>query len=417
MNYLFVHQHFPAQYVHLVRHLIGIPGNRVVFISQKCQHSIEGVENRVYQPQGTNGGGHPYVLPLDNAVRAALAVNEVCAALRAEGFVPDIIAGHAGWGETLLIHDVFPEVPLLCYFEFYFHAQGLDVGFDPEFSQAHADDNVRLHLRNAVSNMSFTNCHWMHTATEWQRSYFPSHMQARMTALHEGVDTSRVHADPQARLVLPNGVVLTAEDLVITFVARDLEPYRGFHHFMRALPKVMQANPDVHVVVVGGDGVSYGALPPYGGTYRNMLLAELSGKIDLQRIHFLGRVPRNIFLSVLQISSAHTYFSYPFVPSWSLFEAMAVGCLIVGSDNAPVSQILQHEETAYLVNTFDAEAVADTLLHAVNPSGQHGRIRDAARAHIVKHYDLHTRILPRWLQLLDDVMHRRWPSQNLSGHE
>jgi len=417
MIYLFVHQNFPAQYVHLVRHLARIPGNRVLFITQAQDGAIEGVEKLVYRAEmPARTGVHPFVVDYDSAVRNGVAVMETCRNLRARGVVPDIVVGHCGWGEILLVKDVFPDTPVLSYFEFYYHAQGADVGFDPEFTPPRADDGPRLRLRNTVSRMSFDVSDWGHTATQWQRSLFPAEMRARITSLHEGIDTEVIRPNAQAWLKMARSdTVLTRNDEVITYVARNLEPYRGFHWFMRALPEILRKRPLAHVVVVGGDGISYGAIPPYGGTYREMLLAELGGQLDTQRVHFLGQVPRDIYLNVLQVSSVHVYFTYPFVLSWSLLEAMAAGCLVLGSGHAPVTEVLEDGVTGLAVDATDPAAVCrrvdEVLAHPDRLQG----IRDAARANVIEHYDLHARALPQWMSLLDSVTRGRCPGQICNG--
>lgn len=405
MIYLFVHQNFPAQYVHLVSHLASQPEHTVYFITQAEEPEIERVQKLVYRPDPVPGPGvHPYNITYENAVRTGLAVLEVCRDLLDQGIVPDLVIGHSGWGETLLIKEVFPSTPLLAYFEFFYRATGADVGFDPEFSPAREDDAVRLRLRNAVNRMSFDACDWGHTATEWQRSLFPPEMQARITTLHEGIDTDRIRPNAEAWLKLArNDLVLTGQDEVITYVSRNLEPYRGFHWFMRSLPAVLKRRPNAHVVVVGGDSISYGELPPYGGSYREMLLAELGDRLDRERVHFLGQVPKDIYINVLQISSIHIYFTYPFVLSWSLLEAMAAGCLVLGSANPPVDEVIRDGENGYLVDASNVEAASEQIVAALEDPQRAQDLRRAARATVVEQHDLKTQILPRWLKLLEEL--------------
>jgi glycosyltransferase involved in cell wall biosynthesis len=402
MIYLFVHQNFPAQYVHIVRHLAGDAGNTVYFVTQAYESSIAGVHKLVYRPEPRgNGAGHPYNSAYEDAVRTAMAVVRVCRGLRAAGVVPDVIVGHSGWGETMLIKEVFPDTPLLCYFEFFYHARGADVGFDPEFAPAREDDGVRLRLRNAIGCMSFLGSDWGHTATEWQRSLFPAQMQARITALHEGIDTEQMRPGTKARLTLPGGRgELSQGDEVITYVARNLEPYRGFHLFMRALPEALRRRPRAHAVVVGGDGISYGDHPPYGGTYREMLLAELGERLDRDRVHFLGQVPKETYLKVLQVSAVHVHFTYPFVLSWSVLEAMACGCLVLGSANAPLDHVIRDGHNGLLVDAFRPQEVCERIEAVLAHPDRMQAARDAARAHVVQDFDLKTVTLPRWVDLL-----------------
>lgn len=411
MIYLFIHQNFPAQYVHVVRYLADQPGNIVYFITQANQNTIPGVQKLVYRPDlPARPGCHAYNAAYDTAVRIGVAVMDVCRTLRATGVIPDIVVGHCGWGETLLVKEVFPDQPVLSYFEFFYHAEGADVGFDQEFAPTREDDGARLRLRNSVNQMSFAACDWGHTATAWQRSLFPTEMQARISVLHEGVDTDWTIPNPNAWLKLArSNLVLNHGDEVITYVARNLEPYRGFHNFMRALPDILRRRPRAHAVVVGGDGVSYGELPPYGGNYREMLQAELGDRLDLTRVHFLGQVPRETYLNVLQVSSVHIHFSYPFVLSWSLLEAMAAGCVVLGSSTEPVSEVLRDRENGLSVDMFSIPDICDRVDEVLEHPNRMQAIREAARAEMIRRYDLRTQLLPRWMNVLETMIAGRLP--------
>ncbi|MDZ5650660.1 glycosyltransferase [Nitrospirillum sp. BR 11828] len=81
-------------------------------------------------------------------------------------------------------------------------------------------------------------------------------------------------------------------------------------------------------------------------------MAEVGDQLDLARIHFLGKVPYDTFLSVLRVSAVHVYLTYPFVLSWSLMEALASACLVVASDTAPVREVIKHGQNGLLVDFF-----------------------------------------------------------------
>jgi len=402
MVVIFIHQNFPAQYVHVARHLAQIPHNRIYFITQSDQNQVPRVIKLIYKPEHAKTSGcHRYTESFDAAVRTGAAVADVCRRLRDGGIVPDILVGHAGWGETLFVKDVFPNVPVLSNFEFFYHVSGADVGFDPEFAPARSDDRSRLQVSNAVNRLSFASSDWGHTATAWQRSLFPAAMQAQISLLHEGVDTERVRPDAIAWLKLAReDIVLTHEDEVITYVSRNLEPYRGFHVFMRALPEILRRRPRAQVLIAGGDGVSYGDPPAAGGSYRSLLQAELGDRLDMGRVHFLGHVSYDLYVNLLQLSSVHVYLTYPFVLSWSFIEAMAAGCLIVGSATAPVLEVLQDGENGLVVDFFSTEQIADRIDAVLEHPDRMQALRDAARATAVRDFDLDTGILPRWVDLL-----------------
>jgi glycosyltransferase involved in cell wall biosynthesis len=347
---------------------------------------------------------------IDRAIRAAAAVADLCRDLRSKGFRPDLIVGHSGWGETLFVKDVYPDVPLLAYFEFYYHSSGVDVGFDPEFVSIFQDPS-RLRARNATNLLAFEAADWGHSATQWQRSLYPPEMRPRISAIHEGVDTDIACPNRTAAFKLPGSKrVLTRRDEVVTYVARNLEPYRGFHSFMRALPQLLRRRKSAQVVVVGSDEVSYGAPPPPRSTFREMMLQELGAKIDLTRVHFVGRLEYHDYLNLLQVSSVHVYLTYPFVLSWSFIEAMACGCLIVGSRTPPVLEVLRDGVNGLTVDFFSPKSLATRIESALEQPERMQALRNAARITAIKHYDLKKVLLPRWNTLFDDLIDGRRPA-------
>ncbi len=411
MNYLFIHQNFPAQYLHVIRHLVKRPGNQVYFITQPNDNYIGGVCKVTYpRDERANVNCHAYSIEFDHAVQAGAAVAGVCRDLRNQGFKPDLIIGHSGWGETLFVKDVFPDVPLLANFEFYYHPSGADVGFDPEFVSTFQDPS-RLRARNATNLLAFEAADWGHSATRWQRSLYPPEMRPRITRIHEGVDTDLVRPKKSAVFKIPiSGRALTCRDEVITYVARNLEPYRGFHTFMRALPRLLRRRKKAQVVIAGADGVSYGTPPPPLSTFREMMLKELQGKFDLTRVHFVGRLEYQDYLSLLQVSSVHVYLTYPFVLSWSFIEAMASGCLLVASDTPPVLELLEDGANGLTVDFFSHRALANRIETALERSDKMLALRSAARRTAIEQFDLKKVLLPRWLKLFEDLIKGRRPA-------
>ena len=404
MNYLFIHQNFPAQYRHVVRHLASQSGNEIYFITQPNENEMSGVY-KVSYPKDQRGpiNCHAYAVEVDRGIHAGAAVAQVCRGLRETGFQPDLIVGHSGWGETLFLKDVYAEVPVLANFEFYYHAQGIDVGFDPEFVSIFNDPSC-LRARNAINLLAFQGADWGHSATQWQRSLYPKEMQSRISVLHEGVDTQLARPALDATFALPGGGrQLSARDEVVTYVARNLEPYRGFHIFMRALPDLLQRRPRAHVVIVGGDGVSYGAPAPPRSTFRESMLQELGARLDLKRVHFVGMLDYMSYLNLLQVSSAHVYLTYPFVLSWSFIEAMACGCLVIGSNTPPVLEVLRHGINGLTVDFFSHEELTDRIDEALGQRELMRPLRKAARATAVERFDLSNLLLPQWMQLFEEL--------------
>ena len=404
MKFLFIHQNMPGQYVHAARYLAQA-GHEVTFITQPRRAEIAGVRKLEYRPTLPASNAHAYVCELENAIANGLAVAGLCEWLARDGFAPDLVIGHNGWGEILYVKDVWPVVPLLGYFEFFYRAQGSDMDFDPEFPPAR-DAAMRLRTRNALNLLGLDAADCGQSPTEWQRSQYPKPYRERITVVHEGVDTALVKPDATARLWLAGGQCLSRADEIVTYSARDLEPYRGFHVFMRALPGILKRRPAAQILIVGGDGVSYGRRPERADTWRAQMLAELDGALDLRRIHFLGHLPYQQYLTVLQISSVHVYLTYPFVLSWSLLEAMAAGCCIVSSRTPPVEEVMRDADNGLLVDFLDVEALAERIAAALAEKEDTvcNRIRAAARQTAVGRYDLNTLCLPAYLELLRSLL-------------
>jgi glycosyltransferase involved in cell wall biosynthesis len=403
VNWLFIHQNFPGQYTHVVRQLVET-GHQVVCITARPGETIDGVRKIDYIPAYASPTIHEDVQEIDIAIRNGLAVAKICEGLRSEGFRPDLVIGHNGWGEIFYIKDVWPQVPLLGYFEFFYRPAGSDVDFDPEFP-AMPDIAQRLRTRNAINHIGLDAADWGQTPTRWQQSQYPRRYWDRISVIHEGVDSDLVRPDPSASLWLKDGSAYRFGDEVITYSARNLEPYRGFHSFMRALPKVLRAHRNAQVLIVGEDGVSYGRRPASAASWRQQLLQELDGELDLDRVHFLGHLPFRHYLTVLQVSAVHVYLTYPFVLSWSLLEALAAGCLVIGSRTPPVEEIISAGENGCLVDFFDTDGLADCIDEALRAGalpdgGDAARMRVAARRRLIGEYDLKTVCLPRYLDLL-----------------
>ncbi|MDE1146873.1 MAG: glycosyltransferase family 4 protein [Azospirillaceae bacterium] len=412
MRLLFIHQNFPGQYRNLAPRLAAA-GHEVMCLGDQAnvqyQESLpRGMTLMSYPtPAGATSGIHHYLVGFEAAVRRGQAVLRACMELRRLGFVPDVICVHPGWGEGLFLKDLFPTAKVLAYLEFFYNTQGADVGFDPEFPGT-LDDRFRIRIRNSTLLHGLQSMDWGITPTRWQAQQFPAEVRPRLTTLHDGIDTDLVRPDPTATLtVTPLGatdpLVLKAGDEVVTFVNRNLEPYRGFHTFMRALPDLLRRRPRAHVVILGGDEVSYGSRPTDHPHYRAQYLAEVGQGLDLSRVHFLGKVPYATFLNVLQVSAVHVYLTYPFVLSWSLLEAMAAGCLIVGSDTPPVREVVRDGRNGLLVDFFSAEGLAATVAAALESPDRLARLRRRARETAVSRYDLETVCLPAHVQLIEDL--------------
>jgi glycosyltransferase involved in cell wall biosynthesis len=405
MKVLFVHQNFPGQYLHLARHFGANSGHQAVFITQRKDVDLPGVRKIVYKPRRTiSPQVHHYLRESEAAVLNAQEVARVAMDLRNAGFIPDVMLGHNGWGEIWYLKDIFPEAPLIGYFEFFYRMAGADVGFDPA-DPITPDTAPRLRTKNLGNLLALDTVDLGQCPTEWQKSVYPRRYHPILNVIHEGVDSAVAQPDPNARVLLAEEKLeLKAGDEIVTYVARNLEPYRGFPSFMRSLPKVLAARPQAHVLIVGGDEVSYGVRLPSGETYKKRMLAELGDALDLKRVHFLGKLPYNGFIKILQVSRVHVYLTYPFVLSWSMLEAMSTGCLVVGSRTPPVQEVLHHGGNGLLVDFFSSEEIADRVVDALEDRRAFASLRQNARQTVLDHYDLHSRCLPAHLRLLNALV-------------
>ncbi len=388
MRYLFIHQNFPGQYLHFLRHLATDKANEMVFISEPNVNAIESVRRVLYQaPKPDQEPVHQVARDFDLAARRAETVAGMAANLKRLGFVPDIVIGHHGWGELLDIRDVFPDSPVLGYFEFYYATDGQDVGYDAEFPIT-PDRFPRIRAMNVVNHLALTMNQHGQSPTEWQRSRYPDWAQRQIRLIREGARLDVCRPKPAARredFAIGEFRVSPNEKLV-SYVARNLEPYRGFHVMMRALPDLL-ARPDVKVVMVGGDEVSYGARLAEG-TWRERMQKEMAGKYDEKRVLMPGQIPYDTYLRLLQRSDTHVYLTYPFVASWSLREAMACGCAIVAADVESVAEFIAHGRTGLLVPGLDAKMLARTVLEVLEDDKLNRRLRANARRYAERHLDM-----------------------------
>ena len=409
MKILFVHQNFPGQFKFLAPALASDPENTVVALTMQTADTPvwQGVRLVPYRPlRGSTPGIHPWMVDLETKTIRAEAALHAALQLRAAGFVPDVIVAHPGWGESLFLKDVWPKARMGIYAEFFYHAEGADVGFDPEFSSNDPGEAPRLRLKNINNLLHFEVADAAISPTHWQASTFPEPFRSRITVVHDGIDTVAIAPNPAVQVRLANGVELSRSDEVITFVNRNLEPYRGYHVFMRALPDMLRRHPHAQVLLVGGHDVSYGARPPQGQTWSQMFADEARAVMppaDWARVHFLGHVPHAQFVALLQLSTVHVYLTYPFVLSWSLLEAMSAGCAIVASDTQPLHEVIVDGETGCLVPFFDGQALADAVCALLQNAPAREALGRRARAFAQAHYDLRSVCLPRqmeWVQAL-----------------
>jgi glycosyltransferase involved in cell wall biosynthesis len=410
MNILFVHQNFPGQYKFLAPALAA-RGHNVKALGMADRGSLGRVQYHRYQVGSKNTPNiHPWVLDFETKVMRGQFCARAAQDLATQGFKPDVICVHPGWGEALFLREVWPDAKQLHYVEYFYNVKGQDMGFDPEAPALDLNARSRLWAKNANNLMNLAQMDQGVSPTHWQHSAVPRNYASKIEVIHDGIDTKALNANEHSVLKatddLGREITLTRRDEVVTFVNRNLEPFRGYHIFMRALPRMMKERPQARFVVIGGAAVSYGAAPPKG-TWRQMYLDEVKDQIDKNRLHFLGKVPYDTYTSAIQVSKAHIYLTYPFVLSWSLMESMAMKAPIIASSTSPVKEVIEDGVNGHLIDFFDVEGLAKKVAHVLeNPRSQIA-LRESARAKIVEHYDLQTRCLPAQIRLVESLARDR----------
>ena len=408
MNILFIHQNFPGQFKFLAPALVQ-KGHNVVamMLNEKQPSDWQGVKIVPYTVnRGTSKEIHPWISDFETKTIRAEACFRAALKLKETGYVPDIIIAHPGWGETLFIKQVWPKARLGIYCEFHYAVEGTDVGFDPEFPSPDVGEGCRVELKNINNLFHFEFADAGISPTKWQASTFPERFKSKITVIHDGIDSDAVAPNANAQITINNHLNLTRQDEIITFVNRNLEPYRGYHIFMRALPELLKRRPNAKIMIVGGDGVSYGFAPKDGRKWKDIYIDEVRSKIsdaDWARVFFLGNIPYQYFIPLLQISTVHLYLTYPFVLSWSLLEAMSVGCAIVASNTQPVREAIRHNETGRLIDFFDVHGLVQEVSSLLDDPVARRKLGANARAFVKKTYDLKTVCLPKQIEWVESL--------------
>lgn len=401
---LFVHQNFPGQFRHIAAAALA-RGYQLAAIGGAEIKGMPGVDVRRWRlARGTTRGLFDPATRAEADLMRAYAAADTALKLKADGFIPDLIVGHPGWGEMIQMGEVFPGVPQVQFGEFFYHSHGADVNFDPEFETSTPVADMRVHAKNMGLALSYATADVIVCPTPFQAAGLPAAFQSRIRVIHEGVDIPAATKKPDARLRLPDGRLLDGSRPVITFINRNFEPLRGFHIFMRALPAFLARCPEAEVVLIGSDtGKGYGLKLQDGETWRGRLTAELGSQLDHERVHFLGKVSHGQMIDALSISWAHVYYTYPFVLSWSLVEAMACECLILGSDTGPVRDAVIPGENGLLNDFFDVAALSDAMAQACETPEVFRPLRQAARTTALERFDRETVGVPAWMALFDEM--------------
>ena len=400
MKFLFIHQNFPGQFLHIAAALVA-KNHKVSALTlnqRKLSKVWQGIEIIEYSLDRVNGKDtFPLATDFESKMIRAASCYSKAMELKSEGYSPDIIISHPGWGESLFLKQVWPEALLKIYCEFFYSISGQDIGFDSECDPRQKYQLPKVYLKNTNMLLHADQAHSFISPTSWQASTFPDYIRDKITVIHDGIDTNVVSPNSNAAIDFGNGKKISRKDEVITFISRSLEPYRGFHIFMRSLPEILRRRKNAIVFIVGNEGVSYGAEPPDGHSWKSLILKEIRPLLNNQeygRIRFLGNIPYESFKTLLCISTVHVYLTYPFVLSWSLLEAMSSSCTIVASKTPPVEEVITNGETGILVDFFEYEEITEEVLSLFENPEKRAMLGVNARSFIRERYDLKTKCLP-----------------------
>jgi len=404
---LYIHYSFPGQYQHIVQKLGDSAGIQQIALGANPS-DIDLKQSAKYflypMQRGNTENIHPLALEIESKVIRAEACAKAAETLKQQGFTPDLICAHPGWGEPLFLKAIWPSTPILLYQEYYYQLKGFDLEFDPEVhASGSLDKSSKVIIKNSSLLLSLEQSDWNVCPTAFQRSSFPAHWQKSISTIHDGINTDQAKPNNNVRsLKLPDETELKRGDPIVTFVNRTLEPYRGCHTFIRAIPELQRRCPKAKIVLVGDTkGVSYGSVCP-NGEWKDQFLQEIEGHYDPSKVHFTGNLPYPAFIQLLQLSQAHVYLTYPFVLSWSLMEAMSTQCSIIGSNTAPVQEMITHGENGLLVDFFDHQAVAESVAELLNNRELAENLGKQARTTILKDYSI-KQCVPRHLALMNMV--------------
>lgn len=401
MNILFIHRTFPGQFEFIIQYLLQ-EGHKVTFITNNERTSeMQGVKKYIYKlkRQVSPNCSH-FLQHYEQSVIHAEAVAELALELKNNGYKPDIIYGFSGWGSSMFIKDVFQDVPFLCYFGWF--EQPENSVFDFDGTVLDTETREKIQCNNTHLLMNLYSCDAGITETNWQRSQIPKEFQSKIKVIHNGVSTELCKPDVNAKFFIKDkNLELNTKNDVITYGTRGMEPYRGFPQFMEAVEKLLNKRPNAHFVIAGEDIVCYSPKLCNGKTYKEQMLEKLD--IDMNRVHFVGGLPFDEYVNLLQISSAHVYLTYPYVLSWSLLDAMATGCCVVASNSQPVLEVIEDNYNGLLVDFFDVDMLVKKIEYALDNKDKMIDIRNNARQTMLEKYDFNI-LLPKQAEYIKTLL-------------
>ena len=405
MHAMFIHPNFPAQFGHIAAYLTQEKGWECTFVTsidttqmkvpfRHCNYRVKpGPLPKVFYNPGT----------LQELLEHALAVYR---GLRSHPEIrPDVVVGHMSYGTMLYLRNLY-DCPFVGYFELLpppFWSK--ELALRPEFPPTEA-----ARLSNATYH-TFTYLHLHmcdagYTPTHFQYQTCPRELQYKLRVIFDGVDCELFCRHTLPRPFTFHGRTIGPQTRVVTYVSRGLESARGFDIFMKVAQRLTRELDDVLVLVAGDDRTNYGHEKPYIGnqSFKDYVLSQ--DQYDLSKIQFLGRIPLKDLPILYSLSDLHIYLTTPWVLSWSMMQAMASGCVVLGSATPPVEEVLQHEVNGLLAGFYDVERLSSLALAVLKDPQQYRPLGDAARQTILQRYEKRL-CVEQLVAYFQEVMERR----------
>lgn len=411
---LFVHQNFPAQYKHIAQAIAQNKKYDVHCLSQLNFDQDPKIKSHIYKlNKNSSDSINEWAIEFETKMIRAEAASKKALQMRENGIFPDLLMIHPGWGEGFFLKEIWPEAKVITYAEFYYKTTDCDIDFDisfienvlkKDFQNHHDYNKYKLTARNAAFTHSYLSSDYLVCPTVFQKNVLPKLIQKNVNVIHDGIDTNLLKPNENIEIKIRDKK-LTKKDKIITYVSRALDPYRGYHIFMESLPGILKDNPEAHVIIVGDETRhGYGAPHPDGIRYKDYYFSKIKDKIDIDRVFFVSRVSYDIFIKIIQISTAHVYLTYPFVLSWSMLEAMSCGALIIGSNTGPVTEVIKHNKNGLIVDFFSKDEIIETVSKVLKNTNDYNKLRLNARKTIIDKYDLTTVCLPKHIALIEEAL-------------
>jgi glycosyltransferase involved in cell wall biosynthesis len=399
MHVLFVHQNFPAQFGHIAAHLIERHQFRCTFVTERRGGPAGAIECVQYKVDGgATKHNHYCTRTFENTTRHAVAVYEAVKAR--PDLKPDLIVGHSGFGSTLFLRELFPDVPIVNYFEYFYRTRGSDMDFRKDFPPLPLDF-LRARNRNAMVLLDLDNCDAGYSPTDYQRGLFPREYQGKLRTIFDGVDAAVWKPMPGLPREV-NGYKVPDGMKVVTYATRGMESMRGFDVFMKGATKLCDRRKDVIFLIAGQDRVCYGGDERFTGgkTFKEWVFSQ--DNYDQSRFVFLGLIPPAELAKLFNITDVHVYLTVPFVVSWSLLNALACGATVLASDTDPVREMIQNGLNGVLFDFFDADTLAELANQLLDRREEYKVLGRQGAAIIREKYSIDV-CLPKMVELYESV--------------